>query len=80
MLHLHEIAQLCGRCTTLLLPLMVRYSREIYVCRKDGKMTLMGTNIAQVRESNRTESPPGSPFQRKGLDETERKGGVQLTE
>ena len=40
-------------------------------------MTLIGTDITQVRESNRTERPPGSPFQSKGLDETERPGGVQ---
>ena len=38
----------------------------------------MGTvSITHVRESNRTERPPGSPFQSKGLDETERPGGVQ---
>ena len=30
----------------------------------------------QVRESNRTERPPGSPFQSKGLDGTPRPGGV----
>ena len=43
------------------------------------KMTLMGTDITQVRESNinSTERPPGSPFQSKGLDGTPRPGGVQ---
>ena len=40
-------------------------------------MTLMVTDTTQVRESNRTERTPGSPFQSKGLDETERPGGVQ---
>ena len=35
-------------------------------------------DTTQVQESNRTEHPPGSPFQSKGLDETERPGGVQL--
>ena len=46
--------------------------------RRKKKKTLWGTDsITHVRESNRTERPPDSPFQSKGLDETERPGGVQ---
>ena len=34
-------------------------------------------DIKYARKSNRTERPPGSPFRSKGMDETERPGGVQ---